>query len=103
MSNWRYWRKSIVNGETPEIFTDNESKIRKYQRLLGYMAFFLVFLTFIGTNMFLNQAWTEPGNSPVIKAIYLFGLLCYAVLIPVYIVVVINLLRRISQLKQKRL
>ena len=103
MSNWRYWRKQVVTDETPEIFTDNESKIRKYQRLLAYMAFFLVFLTFIGTNMFMNGAWRDEYNFPLVNAIYLFAMLCYAVIIPIYVVVVVKLLQRISQLKKIRL
>ena len=103
MSNWRYWRKQVVMDETPEIFTDNESKIKKYQRMLAYMVFFLVILTFIGTNMFLSQAWDDTYNAPLINTIYLFGMLCYAVVIPIYVVVVIKLLLRISQLKKVRL
>jgi hypothetical protein len=102
MSNWRYWRKKVLNGEIPEIFTDKESKIKKYQRLLAIMAFFLVFLVLISINMLINQPWGDFDNAPLINAIYLFGALCYAVIIPIYIVVVIKLLRRISQLKQKR-
>ena len=103
MSNWRYWGKQVANGETPEIFTDNESKIKKYQRMLGMMVFFLVFLCFIGFNMFRNQAWSELNNLPLINAIYFLAMLCYAVIIPVYVVVVIKLVLRISQLKKKRL
>src|SRR4030065_2966772 len=103
MSNWRYWRKRVVNGETPEIFTDNESKIRKYQRLLAIMGFFLVFLIFISMNMLINQPWGDFDNAPLINAIYLFGALCYAVIIPIYLVVVMNCLRRIDPLKQKSL
>ncbi len=34
MPNWRYWRKQVAVGETAEIFTDTESKIRKYRRML---------------------------------------------------------------------
>jgi magnesium-transporting ATPase (P-type) len=103
MSNWRYWRKQVVNGETPEIFTDNESKIKKYQRMLGIMVFFLVFLIFISMNMLINQPWGDFNNAPLINTIYLFGALCYAVIIPIYVVVVVKLLRRINQLKQKSL
>jgi len=103
MSNWRYWRKPAVGNENPEIFTDNESKIKKYQRLLGIMAFFLVFLVFLGTNMLTSQPWNEFDNAPLINAIYLFGGLCYMVIIPIYIVVVIKLWRRITTLKKKQL
>ena len=34
VAGWQYWRKETAEGRTPEIFTDNESKIRKYERLI---------------------------------------------------------------------
>jgi hypothetical protein len=41
MSAWQYFRKEAAPGEQPEIFTDNESKVTKYKRLLGYLGIFL--------------------------------------------------------------
>lgn len=36
---WHYWRKEVLDGQSPELFTDPESKIQKYQRLLpAYIA-----------------------------------------------------------------
>jgi hypothetical protein len=35
---WQYFRKPVQHGESPEILTDNESKIRKYQNLLTTVA-----------------------------------------------------------------
>src|SRR5512137_466287 len=37
LGGWQYWRKEVRGGKVPEIFTDNASKIQKYQRLLGYL------------------------------------------------------------------
>jgi hypothetical protein len=34
MGGWQYFRIETVNGQAPEIFSDNESKAKKYQRLL---------------------------------------------------------------------
>jgi hypothetical protein len=34
VAGWQYWRKETGEGRTTEIFTDNDSKIRKYQRLI---------------------------------------------------------------------
>jgi hypothetical protein len=42
MGAWQYFRKEAKPGETPEIFTDIESKVAKYKRLLGYLFIFLV-------------------------------------------------------------
>jgi hypothetical protein len=66
MLGWQYWRKEVKPGETPEIFTDIESKVRKYQRLRGFLA--IVFLpvamyifnmrTFFGNRM-LSDGWID--------------------------------------------
>lgn len=100
MSNWRYWRKLVVEGETAEIFTDTDSKIRKYQRLLAYMGFFLVLLIILGRNMLTKDYWSDWEYGSVVAIIYLLGRILYAIVIPMYIVVVVQLLRRISQLKK---
>ncbi len=34
---WQYFRKAVKSGEEPEIFTDTESKIQKYNRYLTYL------------------------------------------------------------------
>ncbi len=48
-SGWQYWRKAVVDGRVPEIFTDNASKIQKYQRLVGLLVVYnplaIIFLT----------------------------------------------------------
>jgi hypothetical protein len=100
MSNWQYWRKPAVAGETPEIFTDNDSKIKKYQRLLLYLAFMLILLVILGRSLFTgSQAFADVSS--VITMIYFFGQLLYAILIPIYIVIVVKLILRINQLKKK--
>jgi hypothetical protein len=103
MSNWRYWSKLVANGEPSEIFTDNESKIRKYQRLLTYMTFFLFLLIFLSINLFINRPWFDSDYGLLINGVFLVGRLLYVVIIPTYIVVVVKLLRRINQLKKKNL
>lgn len=103
MSNWRYWRKLIQPGEAAEIFTDNASKIRKYRRLLGYMLLFLFILVFCGYNLLSRRPWTETDHSAIFNVIYIFGMVLYAVIIPIYVVVVVKILRRIDEIKQKSL
>jgi hypothetical protein len=41
MNSWQYFRKEVVGSEIPEIFTDNESKMVKYKRLIGVLAAFI--------------------------------------------------------------
>jgi len=36
MTNWQYFRKQVQEGEAPEIFTDVETKVEKYRRLLAF-------------------------------------------------------------------
>ena len=49
---WYYFRKLNRLGEEPQIFTDNESKIAKYNRLLEAVALpaamLVLFMNFIG-------------------------------------------------------
>jgi hypothetical protein len=103
MSNWRYWRKPVTPGEKAEIFTDTDSKIRKYRRMLGFMAFFLFFLVFMGSRIYATQSWAARNSLDWISTIYLVAQTLYAVIIPIYVVVVIQLLRRINELKKKSL
>ena len=37
LSGWHYWRKDRRGGDSDEIFTDAESKIQKYKRLINYL------------------------------------------------------------------
>lgn len=41
MGGWQYFRIETPEGETPEIYTDNASKIKKYQRILLFLIIFL--------------------------------------------------------------
>jgi hypothetical protein len=102
MTNWRYWRKPVEAGGAVEIYTDNASKIKKYQRVLLFMAFFLLLLVMLAINLF-NGGRSMSGLSSVIDAIYLFAQLVYAIIIPTYIVVLIKLLLRINQLRHQAL
>lgn len=103
MSNWRYWRKLIHPGETVEIFTDSSSKIKKYRRLLSYMLFFLFILIFYGYNLLTSTVLTKADHISPVLIIYLIGAILYAVIIPVYFVVVIKIVRRMHEIQQKSL
>lgn len=100
LSNWRYWRKQLVNGEKPEIFTDRESKIKKYQRLLGVLAFFMIILIVMGGNLSQRGMPADVETSWLTTFLYTTGSICYAVLIVLYIVAVLKILSRIRHLKQ---
>jgi hypothetical protein len=44
MSAWQYFRKEVKEEEPLEIFTDVESKIAKYKRILTFLWFFWIIL-----------------------------------------------------------
>ena len=73
MSGWQYLRKPVEAGEEPEIFTDPESKIAKYKRLLGYL--FIMLPVFV---VLLSRVGTRPSGTffEVLNAVlFLFFLL----------------------------
>jgi hypothetical protein len=41
MNSWQYFRKEVLGSEVPEIYTDNESKMSKYKRLMGVLVAFI--------------------------------------------------------------
>lgn len=88
--SWQYFCKTARNGEAPEIFTDNESKQRKYGRILLFMILFMpmyvVFLTRV------NEA-SNVTMKTITCVIFLFFV--------VYTYAMLMLMRRISQLKHK--
>lgn len=44
---WHYFRQSVVDGRIPEIFTDPESRIAKYQRVMALLGVMLVLLAVV--------------------------------------------------------
>ncbi len=90
MGGWRYFRKAGVNGEELEIYSENESKAKKYQRLLLFLIiFFPIYSSFI---LSLNR-----NNSSLIQA---FTFMMAAIML-VYVYAMVKLLGRITQLRKK--
>ena len=94
MSGWQYFRKEVKDGEVPEIFTDNESKIVKYQRLLGYLVIFMPIWVVILLNGAISRlSWYGETFEFIVKMLML-ALICF------FSYAVINIVKRISQLKR---
>jgi hypothetical protein len=83
MSGWHYFRKLARPGEEQEIYTDAESKIGKYQRLLAFLGILMLPLIMGMINM--------RGRFPffIIFTIFL-----------IYVYALIQILIRINQLKR---
>jgi hypothetical protein len=90
MNGWQYFRKTAADGELPEIFSDNESKSKKYQRILLIL---VVLLPIFINNLNLMRRAPDPWMQ--ILTFVTFLLLLF------YIFGIVNLIRRVSQLKKK--
>lgn len=90
MSAWQYFRKLAEPGENPEIFTDVESKVNKYQRILGFLVIFLP----IWVVLFPRVSERDLSIFGIILMVLMLGILT------LYIYASINLIRRIQQLRK---
>ncbi len=94
--SWQYFRILARPGENPEIFTDNHSKIQKYQRVLFFLAISFPVLIF-GMNA------TSRLSHPAATAwFYVVITAVYVVLVLIYVVCLLMLLGRILELKRKQ-
>jgi hypothetical protein len=90
MFNWQYFRKHVQEGETPEIYTDVESKVEKYRRLL----IFEVVILFI---LVATTPRSIPYFPPVLRLILT---VLIALLLMIHLYIVIRTWRRINQSKR---
>ena len=97
MSTWQYFRKEVKEGETLEIFTDVESKVTKYKRVLAFLAFFVI-IEAMFVAIYTNNIWGDYPYSwwGIIRVISLLvplamGVLTYAI---------IRLMLRMRQLRR---
>jgi hypothetical protein len=90
MSGWQYFRKTTVNGDVPEIFSDAESKSKKYQRILLLLVALMPIFIFNVNN--LNRM---PGTLAEIVTFISFLFLLF------FIYAIARLGMRINQLRKK--
>jgi hypothetical protein len=100
MMGWQYWRKEIRPGETAEIFTDAESKIQKYQRVLGFLAivFLPIFMGVLNTRTYL---FNLSAISHWIEWVFAGIGLLILVMFFLYLFIFIRIGMRINQLRRK--
>ncbi len=92
MSAWEYFRKEAKPGEAPEIFTDPESKIQKYQRILRFLIiFFPVLFILFSTS---GRQITERGPMGGVLLCITTGILV------LYAVGSLGIILRIGRLKK---
>lgn len=89
MGGWQYFRKETINGEAPEIYSDNESKEKKYQRILLFLVILLP--------GFSGAIFMASRSSSIFIQVITFVMI---VLMLIYVYAMVRLLHRISQLKK---
>jgi len=93
LGGWQYFRTSAGENNIPEIYTDKDSKAKKYQRLIAYLIIFFPML-FIFT--------TRPVDTTNdLASIYMVGKLLMGILLAIYAYAMVRILGRIQQLKNK--
>ncbi len=90
MGGWQYFRIKALEGENPQIFSDHESKIQKYQRIIAalviYYPLYMLSLTIL-----------SRYDSGLIFLLQIF----FAMILILFSVAMLCLIRRISVLKKK--
>ena len=90
-SGWQYFRKEVEPGQTAEIFTNTESKIAKYNRILALWILltptYVIYLTTI----------VPDHHTTFLTVISIF----FTLILLLYVYVTIRVLIRIGQLKRK--
>lgn len=91
MAGWQYFRIPTPPGETPEIYSDPQSKVRKYERLVGTLTIFLpIFIVFF-------VVWDDalPPYIGVPLTLIMIGIMI------LYVFAMLKLFQRINQLKRR--
>ena len=90
MGSWQYFRKTASDGDVLEIFSDNESKSKKYQRILLFLIVFLPI--YINAINLLNK---RQDTFTLVLTFFMFMFMIF------YGYGIIRLGVRINQLKKK--
>jgi hypothetical protein len=96
---WQYWRKEAQDGNIPEVFTDPESKIQKYQQML---ASFIASTPGVSVVYIIGVAAFKrfPGRHPLWFVILFISLFMAWIAFAVFNAVKIQM--RIKELNQKK-
>jgi len=86
-NGWRYFRKAVVPGEKAEIYSDAESKIAKYNRLILFLVPFVPLLIF-STISLSDSAWSAVQTID-------------SLLLILYIIIFVKLMQRVKDLKKQ--
>ena len=89
MGGWQYFRKEAQPGEVPEIYTDPQSKIEKYKKLM----YFLIILNPV--YWFVLVISRENSTNWWFGCLFIF----YLGLMLLFVIAIVKLAQRIKELK----
>jgi len=92
---WQYFRKPVVDGQTPEIYTDPQYRIVMYQRLIGLCGAMLAMLIAI-TSSNLSSANSTLTRYPAFLILYITMMAIFAYGTARLLLVILRLRRRAS-------
>ena len=92
MGGWVYFRHKVTDSEIPEIYSDLDSKIGKYHRLLAYLIIFLPIMIIVLPNV---SDTLKYGPFMGILVVLSTGLML------LYSLAMILIFRRMAQLRAK--
>lgn len=95
MGACQYWRKPIVDGRVPEIHTDPQSKIAKFQRMLVFLFFMLMPMMLTSFPMMLKQLSNLQG----LQLLPISVMACICIVLLLYAYTIVGLLVRIRSLR----
>jgi hypothetical protein len=95
---WQYFRTESRPGENPEIFTDNTSKVKKYQRVVLFLILLMPLFTFGFIS--LGRRLSPHGLSPVMEGALATLTFVYFLMFLIFIFSIVKLLQRVAQLKR---
>ncbi len=90
MGSWQYFRQTALKGEVLEIFSDNESKAKKYQRILLILVVILP--------LYINAINLVNKRSGTVFEIFTFTMFLFMIL---YGYAIVRLFTRVNQLKKR--
>jgi len=92
LSSWVYFRRPVNGTQIPEIYSDQESKIDKYRRMIVYLTIFLPIMVITIPNIY-RVDYFGPAASTILETLGILLLLLFAY-------VMVMLIRRITQSKK---
>jgi hypothetical protein len=99
MGGWQYFRIEALPGESPEIYTDADSKIQKYRRVLGYLLPFLPLWIIFSRNV-ADRALCSAEGGGLLRLLGALFFIVFFGLMLIYFYAIICLGQRIRLLKR---